>query len=106
MVAGLLRRNPAQCDAEKPPEFASQLRPNSALSVLTVGSYNLNSFIVANKPTTRTATVAYMGYNKMTLSSAAASVAGSREVAEFFTPKDGPLSTVQMNFGWTEEVHY
>ena len=85
---------------------APGLVSDKRLSSLTLGSYQLNTFVLKNDPTTRTATVAFIGTNEMSLGSAVAADAGTRSLGDKFAPASGPLSTAKMNFGWTETVHY
>ncbi|PZQ90606.1 MAG: hypothetical protein DI534_05220 [Leifsonia xyli] len=84
------------------PELAS----NRAAATASLGSYHMQVFASDINPTTRTATVAFVGWNEMTLGSAMASAGGLREVANQYAPASGPLSAVRMDFGWTETIHY
>jgi hypothetical protein len=84
------------------PDLAS----DSAAATAALGSYHMQAFASNIDPTTRTATVSFLGRNEMTLGSAMASAGGLREAANQLAPTSGALAPVRMDFGWTETIHY
>ena len=78
----------------------------AAQVTLALGSYTMTAHIVGNDAKTRTATVAFVGSNPISLGSAMATAGGMRELGESLTPSSGPLSTVTQHFGWLQTITY
>ncbi len=78
----------------------------AAQVTLALGTYSLDTHVVSVDVKSRTAVVAFVGSNDVSLGSAMATAAGMRKFGESITPQTGPLSTVTQNFGWLQVLHY
>jgi hypothetical protein len=103
-----IRRNETQ--AESVADLMTMLdiahSSQAAQVTLALGSYNLDAHVVGIDVKTRTATVAFVGSNPISLGSAMATAGGMRELGNSLAPASGPLSTVNQNFRWLQTIPY